>query len=352
MRKFIMTLGKVWAGSIYGTNTGKIFVKLDGDEEALTGTLRLNEPGVGLIEYKIAGSFVGDHLTFTGEPQTQIEGVDQGELEATATLSQTGSLEGEWETSIGSAGIFTLFPHDSAPAFAPGERTLNQLHTARHNFGAVEIDSVQITALAEEIQREFPRGSVIVTVIEGSEQSLYLDDFKALNFGSDRAEFIKIFVQEPEGNGINRVVSVEFGQQANQAMTQGSNEAWVLGRLEKLKRNLQQYERFNSIKFKRLDFGINQLLFVGAIVFLPSLENLRDRTILMAGVFALMITVNWLHRRYLPFAAIYLSKKPRGFLARVAPSLGSWIIAVLAGVAAALLAGYLEGWLTAFFVDQ
>ncbi|MHA1523734.1 MAG: hypothetical protein ACTSY1_04930, partial [Alphaproteobacteria bacterium] len=83
-----MTLGKVWAGNIYGTNTGKIFVKLNGNEEALTGTLQLNEPGVGIIEYKIAGSFVEDRLIFAGEPQTQIEGVVQGTLKATATLSQ------------------------------------------------------------------------------------------------------------------------------------------------------------------------------------------------------------------------------------------------------------------------
>jgi hypothetical protein len=127
-------------------------------------------------------------------------------------------------------------------------------------------------------------------------------------------------------------------------MTQGASEAWVLGRLEKLKRDLRRFERAYPTTFKRLGFGFYQLLFVATIVFLPSLATLRDRAILMAGILGLIVTVNWLHSRYLPFAAIYLGKKPEGLLYRVAPSVVSWLIAVTAALAATLLAGYLQGW--------
>ena len=75
-----MALGRLWVGSAYGTNTGNLFVKLEGEDAALEGTLRLNETGVGLVEYIIAGSFDGARLTFTGEPQTQIDGVTFGQL--------------------------------------------------------------------------------------------------------------------------------------------------------------------------------------------------------------------------------------------------------------------------------
>ena len=128
-------------------------------------------------------------------------------------------------------------------------------------------------------------------------------------------------------------------------MTQGASEAWVLGKLEKLKRDLRRFERAYTTNFKRFGFGINQVLFVAAIIFLPSLANLRDRAMLMSGILALIFAVNWLHNRYLPFASIYLGKKPQGLLAWIGPSVVSWLITVTAGIAAILLGGYLRGWL-------
>ena len=65
-----MALGQLWAGKVYGTNTGNLFVKLEGEDAALVGTLRFNDTVVGLTEYSISGSFDGALLTFTGQPQT------------------------------------------------------------------------------------------------------------------------------------------------------------------------------------------------------------------------------------------------------------------------------------------
>ena len=341
-----MALGRLWAGRVYGTNTGNVFVKLDGDDAALNGTLRLNEPGVGLVVYSVQGAYNGHQLTLNGEPQTQTEGFAFGQLTATANLSTRGELTGEWGTSIGSAGTFILFPHDQAQGLeaAPGKLP-DQLHTARHHFGAVEVDREQIMAIADEIQRDFKNAQVVVTVVAGTEQSRFLPDFKTIDFSADRATIIKLFIQEPEGSSVNRVAQVEFGPQVNMVMTQGGDEAWVLGMLEKLKRSVQPFERTYTTNFKKLGFGINQLLLVGAIVFLPSLGSLRDRAILMAGVLALIFGVNWLHNRYLPFAAVYLGQKPKGMIARLAPSAISWLIAATASIAATLLAAYLQGWL-------
>lgn len=348
-----MTLGKLWAGRAYGTNTGNVFVKLNGDDEALTGTLHLNEPGVGLVVYSIQGAFDGHQLTLTGEPQTQIEGVAFGQLSATASLDARGELNGEWSTSIGSAGTFILFPHDQAQDIeADSGKFPDQLHTARHQFGAVAIDREQITTLAGEIQRDFKRSQVVVTVVAGTEQSRFLSDFKTTEFNADRAAIIRLFVQEPEGNGVNRVVQVEFGPQVNTAMSQGGEESWVLGTLEKLKRSIRPLERTYTTNFKKMGFGINQLLFIGAIVFLPSLGSFLDRTILMVGVLAIIYGVIWLHNRYLPFAAIYLGQKPKGILERLAPSVISWLIAATAGLAATLLGAYLQGLFPALSIGQ
>ncbi len=50
-----------------------------------------------------------------------------------------------------------------------------QLHTGRHQFGAIQVDRDEITGLAEDIQREFKNAKVVVTVVAGTEQSRYRD---------------------------------------------------------------------------------------------------------------------------------------------------------------------------------
>jgi hypothetical protein len=85
---------------------------------------------------------------------------------------------------------------------------------------------------------------------------------------------------------------------------------------------------------------------VGAIVFLPSLTSLKDRAALAAGVVILIYAVNWLHGKYLPNAAIWLSEKRDGWFSRFLPSAASWFIGIMAAVIATLLGVYLKGWLS------
>src|SRR3546814_8318850 len=107
-------------------------------------------------------------------------------------------------------------------------------------------------------------------------------------------------------------------------MTQGANEAWVLGQLETLKRDLKRYERTYITNFKRWGIGINQVMLLAAIVFLPSLNGLKDRAILMGVVLALILGINSLHSRYVPYAAIYLREKKKGWLGKAWPRVASW----------------------------
>lgn len=339
-----MALGLYWAGGVAGTNTGKVFVKFEGEDAALTGSLHFNDTDLGVVVYSLVGSFNGNQLTFAGQPQT--DGEDHSPLTATATLNPKGNLEGQWQTEQGTAGVFVLFPQQQGQAAEPAtDAPPEQLHTVRHQFGAIQIDRAEITGLAEDIQREFTNNKVVVTVVAATEQSRFLPDFKSLSLNENKATILKLFASEPEGTGVNRVIAIELGPQINSAMTQGADEAWVLGMLERLKRSLKPFERSYATNIKRVGIGFTQILLLAAIVYLPSLASLRDRTIFMAGVLAIIFGVNWLHTRYLPMAAIYLRKRPQGLLSRAVPSALSWLIALTAGAAATLLAGYLQGWI-------
>ena len=54
-----MPVGKLWAGKVYGTNTGNLFVKLEGDDKVLKGTLHHNDPAAGIAVYNIVAFFDG-----------------------------------------------------------------------------------------------------------------------------------------------------------------------------------------------------------------------------------------------------------------------------------------------------
>jgi hypothetical protein len=211
-----MAITKRWAGRIWGTNIGNLYLALEGEDGALSGTLRLNEQGVGIAVYTVQGVFAPPTLTLTGQPHAQMEGVEFGQLTATGTMNAKGEINGDWFTTIGSAGTFVLFPHANSEQNESFPRA-EQFHTARHNLGAIEIDKDQVIEIAENIRREFQ--SVVVTVIAGTEQARYLEDFKIFQFSVDQAEVIKIYAQKMDGAGANQIVSIEFGPQINTAMT-------------------------------------------------------------------------------------------------------------------------------------
>jgi hypothetical protein len=338
-----MTLARRWAGNAFGTNTGNVFVKIEGEDKAFQGSLHHNDPEAGIVVFVITGSFDAGRLAIEGNRSGHQKGASAGHLKATARLQPNGSLRGEWETDTGLAGTLVLFPHDQPDAPAQSGASPDQIHTARHTFGPVVIDRSQLVALADVLQKEFSKSRVIVTWVVGTEQSRYLDDFKQLNFVSGRAEIIKLFVREPDVAGVDKIITIEFGQSVNWAMCQGASESWTLGELEKLKRQIRQFERVYS--GKAFGMGINQFMLACTLVFLPSLASLRDRAILFAGVIALAYGVNRLHNDYLPHAAIYLDKKEEGKLVRFLPAIFSWFIGIAATVFAGLLGAYLKGWL-------
>lgn len=334
-----MALGHLWAGQAFGTNTGNLFVKLYGSDESLTGTVHLNDPAFGLTVYRVSGAFDGDNLKLTGQPEVEVDEVILGQISASAMLDARGVLNGEWSTDLGSIGTFILYPHDQHETIElDGIQEPEQLHTARYKFGAVVLDRNQISVLADEMQANFPKSQVVVTVVADTEQTRLLSDFKLSNYSAESANIIKLYAQQSETNGINRVSVVEFGPEFNMAMAQGADEAWALGMLEKLKRHIQPLERTYTTNFKKYGVGINQFLLVSAIIFLPSLETLKDRAVLMIGVLSIIFGVNWLHRRFLPHAVIYLKPKPKS---AIVAHLASWLIAVTSALAAALLAAYL-----------
>ena len=339
-----MPLSRLWAGRAYGTHTGNLFVKLQEADSSLAGTLRFAQDGAGVVVYNVHGNFDGTQLTLLGTVEIQPPASVGGDLTIEASLKPTGNLAGEWQTTIGAAGTFVLYPHDN-PETASAGLTPDQLHTARHPFRAIDITREQIIELADEIQKDFLNARVVVTIAAEAEVSRFLDDYRNRTPRTDRARFLKLYVSEPEKTGTVRLVSIEFGQQYNLLVTQGGNEEWVLGSLERLKRAIRRYERVYTANAEWYGIGLKPILLLVAIALLPSLETFRDRAIMLGSVFLLNVGLDLFHQRYLPHAAIYLMPQREGLAVKVGLKVLSWVAGIAATIAAAVIAAYLKGWL-------
>lgn len=341
-----MPISRRWAGRVFGTNTGNLFVTLEGEDSTLRGKLRIADDRYGIAVYAVEGAFDGQQLTLAGKPETPDQnGVFHGDIKASAMLNAKGELHGDWESSLGAAGTFTLLPHDQADAgsTAAAAKT-EQLHSARHDFGAIAISVPEFVALADEVQQSFQQ-SVIITITTDTETTRTLGDFKRQTLTTGRARLIKLYVQEPDASGLNKTVIIEFGPQFNFATVQGPDDAWVLGQLEKIKRRVHPSERAYAGSYKKYGVGFNQLLLLFTLAYLPSLPDFVSRVVLIAGVICVAYVISTFHSKLIPFTAIYTIEMPKGFLARIWPQVLSLFVSLLAGVAATLLAAFLQGWL-------
>jgi hypothetical protein len=341
-----MPISRRWAGRVFGTNTGNLYLTLEGEDAKLQGKLRVADDRYGVAIYSVRGAFDGQQLTLTGKADTPPQdGVSHGDIEATAKLNAKGELRGDWESSLGTAGTFTLHPHDQPEIVATAATArAEQIHSARHDFGAVSLSVPQFTALADDVQQTFQR-PVIVTILTDTETTRFLNDFKQQTFAMDRARLIKLYVQEPDPSGVNKTVTIEFGPQFNYALVQGPDDGWVLGQLEKIKRWVRPSERTYPGTYKKYGVGFNQLLLGFGIIYLPSLPDLLSRAVLMVGVVLLAYGVTTIHARLIPYTAIYTKETPKGLLARSGPQAISLLASIAASVAATILAGLLQGWL-------
>lgn len=335
-----MPLPSDWAGSLYGTNTGNLFLQIKEDPDGnLVGVLRANDDRLGVTVYHVSGSFDGRELTMKGAPSQTPDDVIAGEIAAHGMLNARGALEGDWNSTIGSAGRFILFPHPRPKA---EQHTPDQLHIARYDLGPIAVCKADIEEIAELIQKDFDN-PVVVTTTGETEQSSYLRKFKELTFSDRFASIVKIRAQSPEPEGLTRVVQVEFGPQFNFVFAQSFDEAWARGKRDMLRQNLKRFETSYASLWKRFGIGINQAFIVALLIFLPGLGSNVDRALLVLGFVAIGQSLSFIDRR-IRHASIRLSEEKPDLIERYGSTILSWSAGVIGSVLAGLLLAYLQGW--------
>lgn len=338
-----------WNGRVLGTNTGNVAVSLDGQEEALTGLIRLNDDNHGVVVYKVSGTFIQGKLelegAIDGDPE---EGVEYGTLTVAGSLTAQGRLEGNWSTTVGTGGTFLLHPHFLNAKEVGHPSIPEQLNTTARTIGAVRLYAEDVSLLISNIVRDFNQKRAIVNYVErGTQKNLYADEFIEIMPGISDLNYLKISVSEPEMYGLNRTATVELTAWGdNTVRIESVQEAWALGKAESLSQQMEQFQRQLATQFRKFGLTVNVAITIVALAALPGLPTFGRRLFFAASAFAVQALVTYFHRKYIANFVLYSAKTKPGLLMRFWPGITSWSITIFGGVVAAVIYGLLKGELT------
>lgn len=332
-------LANRWAGRLYGTNTGNIFLDLTQDGQNVSGRLRIMDSILGVSIYDYTGSF-DDECFLHCTPYQAAEGVELGDVIVRGHLTQEGNVRGEWESTIGTAGTFELYPHDITST-GPLERNGNpeQIHNRTIPVGSIRLFKDDLIQLIDFVKKDFSKGRVIVTYsLRGSVLTKYADDFFEQLNEINRLNYIKVVIQEPEAYGINRVIAVELvANGASEIRVSGINESWVLGKAESIFQTLKPKQNYLVTTYRKYGLNLNGAIFIAMLIAIPDMPDWERRAIFVILVFVLLNFLLFIHNKFIPNTEIYLEQAKPNLLKRAWPSILSWVIAVSSSIVAAYI---------------
>lgn len=332
-------LAKRWAGRLYGTNTGNLFMELTQDGANVKGVARFMDHLYGLALYEFAGEF-DESLKLDCKPLNPKEGQELGDIKVEAILTPTGYLRGEWHSTIGTAGTFDAFPHEisSVPQdISKPDNVPEQIYNKNIRIGSVRLFSDNIKKILAFIKQDFTQGrSVVTCIVRGSQVTKYSEDFIREIETLGEINYLKVTIQEPEAHGINKVVVLELVENGvSEVRVSGISEAWVLGKAESIAEEIKPNQNVLVTTYRKYGLNINAIIFLAMLVAIPEISSWFKRAIFVVTVVILLSFLLLLHRKFIPNTVIYLTKQEPSFFKKAWPTILSWVIAVSSSLFAA-----------------
>jgi len=324
-----------WIGNVYGTNTGNLFLEITSSNEGeeVSGTLRINDNVFGLTVYNITGTYENSVLKITGRPISQSNTqLITGELEAEATISEDGSLKGNWKTSLETAGLFVAHPGNPASKTQNSKISTPQpIYIKNISLGALRLSSSDIRQLFKEIKKDLNTNVLIITYsFHGNEKMNFDEGFLDEIDSLKNLNNLKIYISEPAENNLNKMISIDLGIfNSNKISVQGPQEAWVIGKAEKLALFFKSFHSSLITNYKKFGLSINSLLFICMLILTPSIDTLINRAIFVFMVFALLLILQQIHKHFAPIVTIITSTNKLNWFHRFWPAMISWVTTII-----------------------
>ena len=324
-------LATKWAGRLYGTNTGNLFIELTQDGSNVKGVARFMDQLYGLALYEFTGEF-DESLKLHCKPLNPKEGQGLGDIEVKAILTPEGDLRGEWHSTIGTAGTFDAFPHEVSSVPQDSSKPDNipeQVYNKNIELGSVRLFSDDIKKVLAFIKQDFTQGRAVVTyVVRGSQVTKYSEDFLRDIEMLGEVNYLKVTIQEPEAHGINKIVVLELVKNGvSEVRVSGINEAWVLGKAGSIAEEIKPNQNILVTTYRKYGLNINSIIFLAMLVAIPEISSLFKRAVFVVTVVILLGFLLLLHRKFIPNTVIYLTTQEPSFFKKTWPTLLSWVVA-------------------------
>lgn len=333
-------LANRWAGRIYGTNTGNIFLDLKQDGTSVSGQLRIMDTVYGVSVYKYTGT-ADEQIVLCCEPiqfdtTTTIE---YGQVTVKGKLTEQGTIKGEWHTTIGTAGTFEIYPHNLNFENEPNNSKPEQIHNKSINVGSIRLFKDDLINLISFIKKDFSSGRVVVTYFHrGTEQTKYAEDFLSDCSDIEKLNYIKLVIQEPEAYNINRLVVVELTtHNGSDIRVSGINESWVLGKSLSIYEFIKPKQNLLITTYKKHGLNLNFFIFLIMIIAMPDINNVLSRIAFTLSVIILLNILLFIHNKIIPNTAIYMQQTRPNLFIRLWPTILSWLIAATSSIAASYI---------------
>jgi hypothetical protein len=327
-----------WAGRLYGTNTGNLFIELNQKGTDVSGVIRFLDDVLGLAIYNFTGTFK-DKLILDCVPDESNQDQELGKVSVEAILTPEGNLRGTWHSSLGTAGTFDAFPHyiNWAQTNTEAVKIPEQIYNKNIPIGSIRLFSEDIKRLIDFVGQDFKQANSIITYnLRGNQVTKYAKDFLQDIADLGKIKYLKIFIQEPEAHGINRVVIVEFVENGiSEVRVSGINESWVVGKAESISQAIRPKQHKLVTSYKKYGLNLNAIIFFVMLIAIPEVMGLKNRAIFVLVVFALLNILIWIHSKFIPNTIIYLTGKKPSIISRSWPTILSWLVAVSSSIFAA-----------------
>lgn len=324
-----------WAGRIFGTNTGNLFLELEQSGARISGRARVLDNQFGLVIYSVTGD-VDSNIAFTATPEKHPEGIVVGVVTVEAAVRQDGAIAGKWESAIGTAGTFEAFPHGKVgdtPASRDRE-VPEQVFNRTVEIGSVRLFQDDLKGLITILSKDFVHARPVATFnLRGSEVTKFADAFLSELKNLPQLRSLKINIQEPEPNGINRVVTIQLTQHSGSYVSvSGSNESWVVGKAESTAKALAPYQNNVITNYRKYGLEVNGIIFFLMLVVIPEIKDWSSRLVFVLVVMGLLFALVSTHRKLVPNTVVFTTEAGPTKFRRIWPSIVSWLIAATSSI--------------------
>lgn len=333
------SLANKWAGQLYGTNTGNLYIELSQEDSSIQGIVRFLDNLHGLALYKFTGSY-DNKLNLNCKPLETSTAEDLGDVTIDAILTPEGNLRGTWQSTTGTAGTLVAYPHEIAGKSQDTSKSENipeQIYNKNIKLGSVRLFSNDVKRLITFLEQDYTIGRAIVTYnVRGSQASKYASDFIRELDSLGEINYLKITIQETEAHGINKVIVLELVEQGiSEVKVSGINEAWVIGKAESIAQAIKPRQNILVTTYRKYGLNLNAVILFAMLVVMPEIPDWEDRTIFGITVFILLNILLLIHGKFIPNTKIYLAQDKPSFIKRAWPSILSWVIAASSSLFAA-----------------